>query len=158
MLKSWEGNQKYLWRSYKDFGMYNMWAKYFYKSTRSSQSCNFGKILQCWKNLGMFNILMMVIPSSRFLIWICLRQKVRQWLPPCVLQGGSHCLTFWQRNIRSKNLYDGTYNIFFCLKDWLFGGCQKLPCTETRIAQPSKQVHMSSMWHMKVNGQGYLFL
>ena len=43
----------------KDFGMYNMWAKYFKKSTRSSQSCKFGKILQCWKNLGMF-------PSSRF--------------------------------------------------------------------------------------------
>ena len=31
----------------------------FLKSTRSSQSCNLGKILQCWKNLGMF-------PSSRF--------------------------------------------------------------------------------------------
>ena len=29
------------------------------KSTRSRQSCNFGKILQCWKNLGM-------LPSSRF--------------------------------------------------------------------------------------------
>ena len=35
------------------------WAEYFKKSTRSSQSCNFGKIFQCWKNLGMF-------PSSRF--------------------------------------------------------------------------------------------
>ena len=35
--------------------------------------------------------------------------------------------------------------------------CQKLPCMETRIAQPQKQVHRSSMWHMKDNGQGYLF-
>ena len=52
MLKCWGENLKYLWRSYKDFGMQNMWA-------RSSQSCHFGKILQCWKNLGMF-------PSSRF--------------------------------------------------------------------------------------------
>ena len=59
MLKSWAENLKYSWRSYKDFGMYNMWAEYFKKSTRSSQSCNFGKILQCWKNLGMFS-------SSRF--------------------------------------------------------------------------------------------
>ena len=31
----------------------------YFKSTRSCQSSNFGKILQCWKNLGMF-------PSSRF--------------------------------------------------------------------------------------------
>ena len=54
MLKSWAENLKYLWRSYKDFGMYNMWAEYLKKSTRSSQSCNFDKILQCWKNLGMF--------------------------------------------------------------------------------------------------------
>ena len=77
----------------------------FKKSTRNSQSCNFGKILQCWKNLGMS-------PSSRFLVWIFLPQKVRQWIPPCVLQGGSHCLTFWQKNIRSKNLNDGNNNIF----------------------------------------------
>ena len=28
---------------------------------------------------------------------------------------------------------------------------------ETRIAQPPKQEHRSSMWHMKDNGQGYLF-
>ena len=77
------------------------------KSTRSSQSYNFGKILQCWKNLGM-------LPSSRFLVWIFLCQKVRQWLPPCVLHGCSHCLNFWQRNFWSKN--DGNNNIFFCLK------------------------------------------
>ena len=54
MLKSWAKNLKYLWRSYKDFGMSNMWAEYFKKSTRSSQSCNCGKNLQFWKNLGMF--------------------------------------------------------------------------------------------------------
>ena len=132
------------------------------KSTRSSQSCNFSKILQCWKNLGM-------LPSSRFLVWIFLCQKVRQWLPPCVLQGGSHCLTFWKRNIQTKNLDDENDNIFFCLKVWLFGGwaetslnqfeqkLSKLPRTETRIAQPPKQVHRSSTWHMKDNGQGNLF-
>ena len=85
------------------------------KSTRRSQSFNFGEILQCWKNLGM-------LPSSRFLVCIFLCQTVRQWLPPCVPHGGSHCVTFWQRNIRSKNLDDGNKNIFFCLKVWLLGG------------------------------------
>ena len=34
---------------------------------------------------------------------------------------------------------------------------EKLPCTETRIVQPPKQVHWSPMWHMKDNWQGYLF-
>ena len=85
------------------------------KSTRSSPNFNFGKILQCWKNLG-------ILPSSWFLVWIFLRQKVRQWLPLCVLHGSSHCFTFWQRNIQSKNLDDGNDNIFFGLKVWLFGG------------------------------------
>ena len=132
------------------------------KSTRSSQSCKFGKILQCWKNLSM-------LPSTRFLVWLFLCQKVRQWLPPCVFHDDSHCLTFWQRNILSKNLVDGNNNIFSV---WRFGcleaeqkpvltslsrNCQKLPCTETKIAQPPKQVHRSTMWHMKDNGQGYLF-
>ena len=34
----------------------------------------------------------------------------------------------------------------------------KLPCTETGITQPPKQVHRSRRWHMKDNGQGYSFL
>ena len=59
MLKSGGENLKYLWRSYKDFCMYYMWALCLKNSTRSRHSCNFGKILQCWKNLGMF-------PLSRF--------------------------------------------------------------------------------------------
>ena len=35
---------------------------------------------------------------------------------------------------------------------------QKLPYIETKIAQPPKQVHRSPMWHMKGNGQHYLFV
>ena len=41
----WAENLKYPWRLYENSGMYNMWAEYFKNSTRSSQSCNFGKIL-----------------------------------------------------------------------------------------------------------------
>ena len=59
MLKCWGENLTYSIRSYKDFGMHNMWAYYFKRYTRRSQRCTFGKLLQCWKNLGMF-------PSSRF--------------------------------------------------------------------------------------------
>ena len=44
------------------------------------------------------------------------------------------------------------------VKSSLSRNCRKLPCTETRIAQPPKQVHRSLMWHMQDNGQGYLFL
>ena len=110
-----------------------------------------------------------MLPSSRFLVWIFLCQKVRQWLPPCVLQGGCHCLPFLQRNIQPKNLGDGIDNIIFCLKVWLFGGwaetslnqfeqkLSKLPRTENKIAHPPKQVHRSAMWHMKDTRQGYLF-
>ena len=43
VLKSLEENLKYLWRSYKDFGVYNVCAYYLRKSTISSQSCNFRK-------------------------------------------------------------------------------------------------------------------
>ena len=46
-------------------------------------------------------------PSSRFLDRIFLCRKVRQWLPPWRTHGGGYCLTFWRRNIQTKNLDDG---------------------------------------------------
>ena len=90
-------------------------------------------------------------------------------LLPFVLQRGRHHHIKGRRNIGSKNLDDGNNNIFFV---WRFGcleaeqkpvetslsrNCQILPCTETRIACPPKQVHRSSMWHMKDNQWDYLF-
>ena len=105
MLKSWIENLKYLWRSYEDFGMYNMWAEYFKKSSISSQSCNFDKILQCWKNLGMF-------PSLRF--WdIIFSALFNTYVYRRVLQRGRHHHIKGRRNIWSKNLDDGNNNIFF---------------------------------------------
>ena len=52
-------------------------------------------------------------PSSRFLDQIFLCQKVRQWQTPWRTHGGSHCLTFWRRNIQTKNLDDGNMPRFF---------------------------------------------
>ena len=89
--------------------------RFWYVQQEAVKVATLVKFYNVKKNLGM-------LPSSRFLVWIFLCQKVRQWLPPCVLHGGSHCLTFWQRNIWSKNIDDGNNNIFFCLKVWLFGG------------------------------------
>ena len=54
--------KKYLWRGYKDCDKNNIYA-WQKKPTRSSQSCNFGKILHCWKDLGMLQF-------SRFFYWI----------------------------------------------------------------------------------------
>ena len=133
-------------------------AKVVYKTLK--KSCNFVKILQCWKNLGMF-------PLSRFCD-IIFFNYVYLCLPPCVLQRGRHHQMKGRRNIRSKNLDEANINIFFCwLKFWLFWGWAEtslnqfkqkpLKITLHRIAQPLKQVHRSTMWHMKDNGQGCLF-
>ena len=53
----------------------------------------------------------LLFPSSRFLVWIFLCQKVRQWLPPWRTHGGSHCLTFWQRNVQTKNPAYGRHQL-----------------------------------------------
>ena len=60
MLRSWAENLKYLWRSYEDFGMYNMCAKYLKKNPpEAAKVATSVKFFNVEKNLGMF-------PSSRF--------------------------------------------------------------------------------------------
>ena len=90
------------------------------KSHRSSQSCNFGKILQYWKNLGM-------LQSSRFWNEIFETTTSQTYLPPCVLKQGRHYQIQGWRNFQPK------------------------------FAQPPKQVHRSSRWHMKDKSHSYLF-
>ena len=139
ILKSWAENLKYLWRSYKEFGMHNMWAEYSKKkSTRSSQSCSFGKILQCWKNLGMF-------PSSRFWDIIFFNSVLHLCLPPCVLQRGRHHHIKARRNMWSKNLDDGNDNIYFCLKIWLFGGWAETSLNQ--FEQELSKITLNGNWN-----------
>ena len=139
-----------------------MWAEYFSKYNRSSLSCNFGKILLCWKNLGMllsfrfwdtifstlfntyvyrrvsFSAVDIIISKEEEIFGPTILMMVRQYLFFIWRFG---CLEAEQKPVRTS----------------LNRNCQKLSCTETRIAQPPKPIDRSSMWHMKDNGQGYLF-
>ena len=161
MSKSWGENLKYSWRPNKDFGVHNMWALNWKENTRSSQSCNFGKILQCWKNLGMLRF-------SRLSCWHFATTTSHTYLPPCVLQWGGHHHIKETRNIWGNKLETRNNNILFWLKVWLSRNqfepvClssaknqSKLPCIETGNDQLPKQVHRSPRRLMKDNGQGYL--
>ena len=95
MLKNVKENLTYLWRSYKYFGVYNMKAQYLRKSPIGSQSWNFRKNHQCWKNLGMF-------PSSRF--WDTFFQPCLTCMSTTMC--GRHHHIKVRRNIWFKNLDD----------------------------------------------------
>ena len=73
-------------------------------------------------------------------------------------------------NILSTNLIGGNTIFFF---GWMFGCLedeqkpvfnslsrigQKVPCTETGIAKPSKQLHRSLRWHVQDKWHTYFFL
>ena len=95
--------------------------------------------------------------SSRFLVWIFLCQKVRQWLPLCVLHGGSHCLTFWRRNIQTKNLDDGNDNIFFLsegLAVWRLSRNQFKPVWDETVKNyPARKQELLSSQNRNINHQ-----
>ena len=88
----------------------NIWEK---KTTRSSQSLNLGKILQCWKTLVMLRFL-------GFWYNIFAITTSHTYLPPCFLQQGSHNQIQGHNNFQPKNLENLNNNFLFWLRDWLF--------------------------------------
>ena len=142
MLKSWAEKPKIFMKVIQRFWYVQHVAEYFKNSTRSSQSCNFGKILQCWKNLGIF-------PSSRF--WYIFSTLFNTYVYRRVSFSAVAIIISKQQEIFGQKILmmETTISIFV----WKFGcleaeqkpaetslswNCQKLPCTETRIAQPPK--------------------
>ena len=110
-----------------------------------------GKLLQSWTNQGMLS-------SSRF--WVTnLFNFLLTLMATSVFFSVVVIITSEEQEILNQNiLMMITTTLFFGFKARMFGRIHpKLPCLETRIAEPPKQVYRSSMWHMKDIGQGYIF-
>ena len=100
-----------------------------------------------------------MLRSSRFLDLISATSMIYRYL----LQKDRHYKIKSQRNCQLKNLEDRNNNMED-EQDLVLVSAHplpkihwKLPCPETGIAQPPKQVHISPRWHMKEKGHTYLF-
>ena len=134
--------------------------KYF---NRSSQSLNLGKILQCWENLGMFRFQDLEITFLQPLLQThsCLHVSFSK---AAIIKSKAEQMFNLQivKSVTSTFFFGWEFG---CLEDkqkpvWsnLSKNQQKLPCKETGIVQPPKQVHMSSRCPMRDKRHTYRFL
>ena len=107
-------------------------------STRSSQSCKFGKILQCWKNLAMLLFSRLTVCNHHF-------THIAASVQLCVLQQGSHYQIQGQRNGQPKNLENRNNSLLCWLRVWLFGGLAETSLNQ--FVQKLPKITLHANWN-----------
>ena len=123
----------------------------FKKFHQKQPMLQIGKILHCWKNLGMLRF-------SRFWDQVFATTSLHTYLPPFVLHQGSQYQIQGQTNFQPTNLEKRFINFLFLLRVWLFGGlkvwsqiAENYPSQKLELLFPKNgyTCHQGVIWQIK---------